>query len=415
MELHGKLSRISTLASMVSEKAADAIIVIENAIVEKAKSMSAAERRELINKVQKKMRDVDIQRVCARIAALPDAQTEVKETRHVADVVVRHHCRVCFAPAFSACGKCRLIPYCSSNCQRIDWPRHKLLCISPDSKCAKIHVELIMESWSLCKVQKAIDDGRISIFEYTHFAQQTRKSGVVYGVTPMLSIAVNRGHVRMVEYLASQYAAFNARDAIKTYRCECFYNVDESDLCDVLDCAMMYLSNVAYRAIERVITRERFVLHVRKMTRCLQAVFGTSRNRRRDFKSLNHAINSATFVDTISAIFGFRTNITTVISNNGEYKSDSNDPAMGLFVHLYSMEQCAKVKIRIADVSEERFIAFVTNPIALSLFALFAIERLVKINSLTPEPQCVITYTPLSEEEIKAEMRAMQTCTAPDV
>lgn len=29
---------------------------------------------------------------------------------------------------FSKCGKCKIMPYCSKECQRRDWPAHKIVC-----------------------------------------------------------------------------------------------------------------------------------------------------------------------------------------------------------------------------------------------------------------------------------------------
>jgi hypothetical protein len=44
-------------------------------------------------------------------------------------------CVVCFkkplpGKAFKKCGRCRARPYCSLECQRADWPTHKLSCVS---------------------------------------------------------------------------------------------------------------------------------------------------------------------------------------------------------------------------------------------------------------------------------------------
>lgn len=42
-------------------------------------------------------------------------------------------CSSCEKVALSACGKCQIAPYCSRDCQRQDWPKHKLQCIGNDT------------------------------------------------------------------------------------------------------------------------------------------------------------------------------------------------------------------------------------------------------------------------------------------
>ena len=38
------------------------------------------------------------------------------------------HCSLCGGPAASSCGRCKSVKYCSRNCQKLDWPRHKATC-----------------------------------------------------------------------------------------------------------------------------------------------------------------------------------------------------------------------------------------------------------------------------------------------
>ena len=37
-------------------------------------------------------------------------------------------CARCGGPAASACGRCKSAYYCSRNCQKLDWSRHKVAC-----------------------------------------------------------------------------------------------------------------------------------------------------------------------------------------------------------------------------------------------------------------------------------------------
>lgn len=37
-------------------------------------------------------------------------------------------CNVCLLPKAKKCGGCEMIRYCSSKCQKQDWPEHKELC-----------------------------------------------------------------------------------------------------------------------------------------------------------------------------------------------------------------------------------------------------------------------------------------------
>ena len=40
-------------------------------------------------------------------------------------------CVVCAKPATSRCSKCKATAYCSQDCQKHDWPTHKLTCVPP--------------------------------------------------------------------------------------------------------------------------------------------------------------------------------------------------------------------------------------------------------------------------------------------
>ena len=46
-------------------------------------------------------------------------------------------CAVCKEPASSLCAGCRKVAYCSRECQRADWPKHKAVCKSLGAKGGK--------------------------------------------------------------------------------------------------------------------------------------------------------------------------------------------------------------------------------------------------------------------------------------
>ena len=48
-------------------------------------------------------------------------------------------CRVCNRAGTETCGRCSKAKYCSKECQRGDWPKHKKTCISADQARVMIH------------------------------------------------------------------------------------------------------------------------------------------------------------------------------------------------------------------------------------------------------------------------------------
>lgn len=41
---------------------------------------------------------------------------------------VRNECGVCKKPSVAHCVNCKVAKYCSENCQKVDWKRHRLTC-----------------------------------------------------------------------------------------------------------------------------------------------------------------------------------------------------------------------------------------------------------------------------------------------
>jgi hypothetical protein len=63
------------------------------------------------------------------------------EEEEVLDSDEKLECSVCKNPdATHLCGQCRKVPYCSVECQKQDWPQHKLVCV-PKKKLAPGEVE----------------------------------------------------------------------------------------------------------------------------------------------------------------------------------------------------------------------------------------------------------------------------------
>ena len=46
-------------------------------------------------------------------------------------------CAVCKGPASLLCARCRKVAYCSTECQKADWPSHKAICKSLAAKGGK--------------------------------------------------------------------------------------------------------------------------------------------------------------------------------------------------------------------------------------------------------------------------------------
>ena len=43
-------------------------------------------------------------------------------------VVVEKRCAYCGRVAHRRCGRCRMLRYCSAECQRVAWPQHRQMC-----------------------------------------------------------------------------------------------------------------------------------------------------------------------------------------------------------------------------------------------------------------------------------------------
>lgn len=57
------------------------------------------------------------------------AVSEALQQWNIVDVVIKHGCVACGQTANTQkCARCKLTPYCSTTCQRTDWPKHKSIC-----------------------------------------------------------------------------------------------------------------------------------------------------------------------------------------------------------------------------------------------------------------------------------------------
>ena len=52
------------------------------------------------------------------------------------------------AKAFSKCGRCKMMHYCSRTCQRSHWPTHKADCFSRDERKAQRQVVRESTVWT---------------------------------------------------------------------------------------------------------------------------------------------------------------------------------------------------------------------------------------------------------------------------
>mmetsp|Transcript_69469 Transcript_69469/g.122624 ORF Transcript_69469/g.122624 Transcript_69469/m.122624 type:complete len:209 (-) Transcript_69469:612-1238(-) len=47
-------------------------------------------------------------------------------------------CGVCMAPAETRCARCKLVSYCTADCQKVHWKRHKTVCILADNPSTSV-------------------------------------------------------------------------------------------------------------------------------------------------------------------------------------------------------------------------------------------------------------------------------------
>ena len=68
---------------------------------------------------------------CEILATQQRTETVAQVTRQewFAGDDTRHSCSVCSSTSGTQkCGRCQLTPYCSTTCQKLDWPKHKKIC-----------------------------------------------------------------------------------------------------------------------------------------------------------------------------------------------------------------------------------------------------------------------------------------------
>ena len=118
-------------------------------------------------------------------------------------------CEVCSLPAFARCCSCRQAWYCSTDCQRVDWLKHKDVCCSmEDQKRQQAVNELLLESCYLgdeLKVRDLIAGGKADV----DFAD---KSSEMHLFRPLLAAAA-MGHPGVVAALCSAGANIDSIDS----------------------------------------------------------------------------------------------------------------------------------------------------------------------------------------------------------
>lgn len=85
------------------------------------------------------------------------------------------YCRSCDGPGIKKCGQCQLVRYCSVECQRKDWPNHKLICskkkelmetISDEDRKYGIYLSKIHYYAVFTTVFNHMERANISFFDY---------------------------------------------------------------------------------------------------------------------------------------------------------------------------------------------------------------------------------------------------------
>jgi len=73
----------------------------------------------------------DCERYCAYVSDLSDIlQGKIRLYCLAAHPVILYQCKQCYQNVsnVATCGECRKVVYCSLECQKIDWPTHKITC-----------------------------------------------------------------------------------------------------------------------------------------------------------------------------------------------------------------------------------------------------------------------------------------------
>lgn len=226
------------------------------------------------------------------------------------------------------CEKCGIARYCSIECQRRDWRRHKKLCERPSDDGGRLeHIENAIETWSLRKIRAAIEGGTINQSEVARVIQCCEscecKEFACCAVT-LLAIAVIRGHVMLVKYLIEKGAVCGRDDYVNASRCECTSKITREEVHHVVDIAMQHADRVAFRLAAGYIPLDMFGEYSYNMTLCLEKVMKSPSARIDTYTREVTAqwVEIAARADTVAAIAGAFTTYASVLVENGCARDD---------------------------------------------------------------------------------------------
>ena len=129
---------------------------------------------------------------------------------HIKPENMLHACEYCHVvksttdmPIELKCSRCRIARYCNRDCQRTDWPQHKVNCfvygVNRD-RLKKPLIDAVVRN-DLTEVQRLVEQGA-----------DVNRAGY-NGSTP-IRFAADLGYLTIVRYLAQQGADFNKADDV---------------------------------------------------------------------------------------------------------------------------------------------------------------------------------------------------------
>ena len=134
--------------------------------------------------------------------ASEDASSPAKKRMQIKPEHMVHACMHCHQSGVTAmkfCGKCQMATYCSAECQRSDWNRHK------EGECTELR---IMRNVTKSPIMVAAGMGRLHDVE--RLVEQGTDVNLEAGDgMPPLHLAVQNGHLAIVQYLVQKGADKN--------------------------------------------------------------------------------------------------------------------------------------------------------------------------------------------------------------